>query len=741
MKKLFSLEFISSTAARFAWQFVAVWIVVLVLAGYATTRYLGDALTTSQEFTSKPESQIAGELLGEHFGKAGSAEPTEFVLVHALKNDTVPSPAFQQFTEALVGELRTNPSVGQVVSFYEVAVPTLVALDQKALLVPFSLKGNLAEQERAIESVVHFVQERRTSDFDVRVTGPVTISQNFTEISERDLQKGEMIGLPITLVILAVVFGALVAALVPLFLAVVAIACAVGLTALLGSQINPFSFFVINMITMMGLAVGIDYSLFIVSRFREERLKGVAPDRAIVRAGTTAGRAVLFSGLTVVLALVGLYLVPMNIFQGLASGAILVVLFAVAAALTLLPALLALLGDRINLGRIGRGRTAVDERGGFWDQLTEKVMARPLLSLFGAVALMGLLAYPALDLRIGASGISSMPTHLEARQAYDLLKQEFAVGLVSPATLVIEGDATASATQSSIEKFRAALAARPEFGPSLVIPGDTVGYSAVRFPLNADATSQKAEELVTELRETIVPAAFADSNVRAYLGGEAANNHDFIQLARDNTAGVFFFVLGLSFILLMVVFRSIVVPIKALIMNLLSVAAAYGLLVVVFQKGVGNEWFGFSQVEKIEAWLPLFLFCVLFGLSMDYHVFLLSRIRERFMQTGDNAESVAFGVRTTASLITGAALIMVAVFAAFASGDLVMFQQMGFGMAVAILLDATIIRSLLVPASMRLLGERNWYLPPWVRWLPNISVEGEHDEPRKTAGRPGRRRA
>lgn len=709
------------------WPVIVGWVVALVAAGFFTVQFLDEGLTTAQEFTDQPESEIAADLLSEHFGNEAATSSNEYVIISS-KLDTPQPEAFQEVTTKLVGELRQQEVIEEVINFYETPFPSLVSADRSALLIPLSLKGEITEQEKSIEHIVEIATSFRDERFDIGVTGPVTISQNFTEVSEKDLRTGEIYGLPATLIILTIVFGAIVAALVPLALSIVAILIAIGTTALIGSQLSPFSFFVINMITMMGLAVGVDYSLFIVSRFREERLRGIEKKMAISIASATAGRAVLFSGLTVILALCGLFLVPMNIFQGLAAGAIFVVAAAVIAALTLLPAVLMLLGDRINRGRIGPEKTTIDVRGGFWDKITKSTMARPAVSLFGAVVFMLLLAYPMLDLRIGASGISSMPETLEARQAYDLMKEKFSVGLVSPATLVVTGPITSPEIQKSVAHFQQTLIGRSDFGPSIVTPSTDGSIVAIRFPINADATSERSEKLVEELRTDIVPTAFAGTDAVTYLGGESAGNHDFIELARNNTSRVFIFVLGLSFLLLLVVFRSVVVPIKAIVMNLLSVAAAYGLLTLVFQKGIGNELFGFQQVEKIEAWLPLFLFCVLFGLSMDYHVFLLSRIRERFMKTRDNTESVAFGVRTTASLITGAALIMVAVFAAFAAGDLVMFQQMGFGMAVAILLDATIIRSFLVPASMQLLGERNWYLPRVLSWLPNVSIEGEAHE-------------
>lgn len=711
-----------ATSAR-PWLTIAVWLAVLVIVGSVITRYLGDALTTAQEFTNNPDSVRAEEIVREEFPDLPKS--AELVIVHAPTLN-VEQPQFVEFVNKLTDDISANEHVEGTLNYYQTGQPSLVSRDRTATIILTTLRGEFVEQEEHAEDLVGLSRAASNDTFEVKVTGPAAISHNFSEISEKDLQRGELFGLPITLVILVIVFGAFVAALLPLALSVIAIVAAIGTTAIVGSVGDPFSFFVVNMITMMGLAVGIDYALFVVSRFREERGKGEVKAEAIARASATAGKAVVFSGLTVVLALLGLFLIPMNIFQGLAAGAIFVVIFAVLAATTLLPALLSLLGDRVNLGRVGPRRDLGSAgEGGFWDALTRRIMARPLASLILATGILLLAALPALDLRIGASGIGAMPEKLEARQAYELLRDKFSLGFLSPAYVVVEGDLTTPQLQEAIQEFQKRLVDNPRLSQATVLSNLESDVALIQFAINAENTSDTAQDAVQKLRQEIVPQTFGRVGATALVGGEASGNLDFVDISRDHVIPVFAFVLGLSFLLLMVVFRSIVVPLKAILMNLLSVAAAYGLLTLVFQKGVGNEVFGFQQVERIEAWLPLFLFCVLFGLSMDYHVFLLSRVREQFLKVRDNTEAVAFGVRSTASIITGAALIMVAVFGSFASGDLVMFQQMGFGLAVAILLDATIVRSFLVPASMRLLGERNWYLPPFLRWLPNISIEGE----------------
>jgi RND superfamily putative drug exporter len=330
-------------------------------------------------------------------------------------------------------------------------------------------------------------------------------------------------------------------------------------------------------------------------------------------------------------------------------------------------------------------------------------------------------------MRKGESGPSTLPNHLEVKQGFDILEREFKVGTIARSAIVVDGNVSSPAVQGAVDKLKAALAADSDFYADQA----TYRTNAARdlglllVPMAGDPNGEQAESAVRRLRAQLIPQAFAGVPAQALVTGGTASDIDFFDMTDEYMPIVFVFVLALSFVLLTIVFRSLVVPVKAILMNMLSVGAAYGLLVLVFQRGIGAGVLGFQQSESIEAWIPLFLFSVLFGLSMDYHVFLLSRIRERFDRTGDNDEAVAFGIRTTAGIITGAALIMVAVFAGFASGELVMFQQVSFGLGVAVLLDATLVRSVLVPSAMKLLGARNWYLPSWLRWLPDVRVEGK----------------
>ncbi|HEX6660089.1 MAG TPA: MMPL family transporter, partial [Ilumatobacter sp.] len=577
-----------------------------------------------------------------------------------------------------------------------------------------------------IEDVVEAVQAADGRDgFDVTITGEHTLEADFDTLAGEDLRDGELgFGLPVALIVLLIVFGSVVAGLVPLLSALISITVALALLALVG-QVFPLSVFATNMLTGMGLALGIDYSLFVLSRFREERGHGRERRAAIAAVGATASRAVLFSGIAFTLAMVGLLLVPSTIMRSLAAGAIAAAVVSVAAALTLLPALLSVLGDRVNALRLPVvGRAAEREESRFWSGLVGGVLRRPVISLLLATVVLLILAAPVLGLRSGEAGVSTLPDRLAAKQGYLALNAAFPGQTTEPVEIVIDGDADTPAVQAGIDRLRERLAGEPRFGRPALDTDPAGDLSMLTVPIAGDPLSEEAVDAVRALRSEHVPAAFRDPGVEVLVGGDTAEAIDESDTMSHWLPIVLTFVLALSFVLLTIAFRSLVVAAKAIVVNLLSVGAAYGLLVLVFQEGVGNEVFGFPQVDAIEAWVPLFLFAVLFGLSMDYHVFLLSRIRERFRQTGDNRDAIAHGVGSTGRIITGAALIIVAVFSGFARGDLVMFQQMGFGVAVALLLDATLVRLVLVPAAMQLLGDRNWYLPAWLRWLPDVHVEG-----------------
>ena len=712
------------------WLTVAGWALALVAAIAISSGFLGDALSGDEEVTSDTESRRADELAFERLaGEAGRRERgvTEMVVVRSA-TATVDEPRFERRVRAIAADLR-RAGATRITSFYDPGERRLVSGDRDATALLVAL-GDDAED--AIGDVVEAVEAADDHDgFDTAITGEFTLDADGSTLAGDDLQNGELgFGLPAALIVLLVVFGSVVAGLVPLLLAIVSIVVALALAALVG-QAFALSVFATNMLTAMGLALGIDYSLFVVSRYREERLHGRERPDAIAAAGATASRAVLFSGIAFTLAMVGLLLVPSTVMRSLAAAAIVVALVSVAAALTLLPALLALLGDRVNVLPIPFfGRTADRAQSPFWSRAVRAVIRRPVISLVLATATLLAMASPVLALQSGEAGVSTLPDRLAAKQGYAALNAEFPGQTTEPVQIVIDGGAAAPAVQSGIERLRRRLAGEELFGRAEPETNRAGDLTVLTVPIQGDPLGAEAVDAVRKLRSEHIRAAFPDPGLEVLVTGDTAESIDKADTMSRWLPIVLAFVLGLSFVLLTIAFRSLVVAAKAIAVNLLSVGAAYGLLVLVFQHGIGNELLGFPQVDMIEAWLPLFLFAVLFGLSMDYHVFLLSRIRERYVQTGDNSDAIAHGVGSTGRIITGAALIIIAVFSGFARGELVMFQQMGFGVATALLLDATLVRLVVVPAAMQLLGERNWYLPAWLHWLPDVHIDGAERRPR-----------
>jgi putative drug exporter of the RND superfamily len=734
--KRFGLESMARASARHPWRTLAIWVVVLVCAAGATIMFLGGALKNEQNFTNDPESSRALAMVTSAFPAEDQARELVIVKSAAL---TVDDPAFRQQVQAVSAKiLALGPSVVEGGMDYTTSSsPALVSTDRHSALLVFTMAGSddtAMDDAQALEDAAQ--NAVASPGFEALVTGGASINGDFGAAAESDLRTGEIFGLGFAMVILVLVFGAIVTAVVPLIMAMASILLSMGITAAVG-QVMDLSFFITNMITMIGLAMGIDYSLFVVSRYREERAAGLGKVDAIAKAASTASRAVLFSAMAVILALSGLLLVPSTLFHSMAMGAIIAVFTSLLAALTLLPALLGAMGDKVNALRLpflGRNVNGAGRPGGFWDKLSHGVMRRPVTSLVLAVAVLGTIAslYFAIDL--GSAGVDTLPESMASRQGFQALEKDFPGTTLQPVDVVIAGGITSPAVTGGIEKLRSILVDDGRFmgaGSARTSPaGDLTVLSLVVI---GDPNREGAQAAVRTLRADYLPAAFAGTGLVAgtdvLTTGQTSFVIDYLDTVNGVTPWVFLFVLGLSFVLLMVVFRSLLVPLKAIVMNLLSVGAAYGLMVAVFQKGWGAGILGLQKVDFIEAWVPLFLFAVLFGTSMDYHVFLLSRIRERFDQTGDNRESVAFGLRRTGGIITGAALIMVAVFGGFAAGDLVMFQQLGFGLAVAVFLDATIVRSVLVPAAMRLLGKANWWLPRWLEWLPDLRVEAGDKAP------------
>ena len=720
-------ESLARASSRRPWLVVGLWLIAILVSFVLVAMFL--AFEGEAEITRTTESKQAEQILDEGFPQeaASGLAITEVVVVRVEDGEAEVASTRERVAE-LADELRTA-GAERVITYGEER--RLVSQDGDSTVLLLALGRDGEDDVEEVVDVVERLDEE--PGYQAAVTGERIADVDEDEASLEDLKKGELFfGAPLALVVLLLVFGAVVAGLVPLMLAVTSIVVALALVALL-AQAYDLSVFTQNMLIGMGLALGIDYSLFTLSRYREERLAGREKHDAIATAGGTAGRAVLFSGVAFVLAMLGLLLVPSTIFRSLAAGAILVGIVSVIAALTLLPAVLALLGDRVNALRIpffGRAAERAGSEGRFWGAIVDRVMRRPVLSLVLAGGLLLALAVPVLGLDTGTSGAATLPDRFESKQGYLLLREEFPKESTEPVEIAVAGDIGGSSVEGALTRLEEELARRPIFGEPTVEANEAGTVARVIVPIAGNPDGKRAIAAVRELRSEAVPRAFAGVDAVVYVGGDTAEELDYHDTVDFWLPLVLLFVLGLSFLLLTLAFRSIVVPATAIGMNLLSVGAAYGLLVLVFQEGIGNELLGLSEAETIDAWVPLFLFAVLFGLSMDYQVFLLSRIRERYTQTGDTDDAISFGIGSTARLITGAALIIIAVFWGFAMGDTIAFQQMGFGIAVALLLDATIVRSVLVPATMKLLGERNWYLPAWLRWLPDVHVEGAERPPR-----------
>ena len=706
-------EFLARISARRPLLIIAIWAVIgLIAGGFAVdaemapgpkplTDILDRGTTTEFRLRSSAESERADRLLEDRL--RGPKPISEIVIVQS-DSLTVDAPEFQAKVEAVyddvlsLGDDIVKPTPQQ--NYYLTNDPTLVSSnDRMTTVVPLVMTGGFEDALENVPALLHVVEEADGKDgFRVYLVGDASTNHDNNELAENDLRQGERVGIPIALVTL--------------------------------------------MIIMIGLAVGIDYSLVIISRYREELARGLDTKAAIERTGATAGRTVLFSGLTVIIALCGLLIVPFSLFQSLALGAIVVVFVALAGTLTLLPANLALLGPRINhlpipfFGKARVNPSAESSGHGFWEVVTRVVTRFPVISIIvvGVPMIAATVFY--FQIETGINGVDVFPEGTQTREAFFVMEENFpAFASFNPTDIVIDGAIDSPQTQQAIEKLKASLEAdqglQAVLGPVVNDARDLALLTAI---IPGEPRSQASVDVVETIRGQHIPAAFEGVDAEAFVGGVTAQATDVFAIVRSYTPIVFVFVLGFSFLVLMLVFRSIVIPIKAVFMNLLSVGTAYGLMVLVFQKGVATDLLGFQHAESIEVWVPLFLFAILFGLSMDYHVFLLSRIRERYDQTGNNAEAVAYGLRSTAGLITGAALIMVAVFGAFAAGKTTVNQQVGFGLSVAVLLDATLVRTVLVPASMEVLGKRNWYLPRFLRWLPDLRVEPTEESSAPGAG-------
>src|SRR5829696_5336203 len=663
--------------------------------------------------------------------RAGMRPVEEVVLVQSDKL-TVRDPEFRAAVGEVTGRLSKLQYVKNVRS--PLAAGGDVSADGHAALVNFEIAGDSTEAKDRVDpslAATAAVQARHP-ELVVEQSGGASAAKAINATITDDLKKAGELSLPVTLIILMLTLGTLVAAGVPLLIGLTAVMAALGLVAL-PSSILPVDANLPAVVLLIGLAVGVDYSLFYLRREREERAAGRSERGALETAAATSGRAVVISGVTVILAMAGMFISGDKAFISFAEGAIVVVAIAVFASLTVLPAMLSWLGDRVEKGRIpvvGRRRRPAGQSR-FWTALTTRVMARPLLSVVLAGGLLVALAIPAFQLKAVTSGVNDLPQSIPAIATYNKIKAVFPAEGVA-AIVVVEADNVRSgAAADGITALRNRVKSSDAFRPGTKVDYSRDGTVAqITVPTRGTGTDPAAMNALDELRDQIIPATVGKTPQTAVnVSGDAAISADFASQLNSRLPLIFSFVFGLAFLLMLVTFRSIVIPIKAIILNLLSVGAAYGVLVLIFQQGHGASLLGFTSNGGVANWLPLFLFVVLFGLSMDYHVFILSRIRELYDRGLSNDEAVRQGIATTGGTVTSAAIVMVGVFAVFVTLTFIDFKEMGLGLAVAVLIDATIIRGVLLPASMKLLGDWNWYLPSWLEWLPRIGGEGDAPEP------------
>ena len=701
-----------ASAAR-PWLTIGAWVVGLAIAAIAAGS-LGDSLVQEDKALIATESGTADDINTAMRG--GADVPVTETIIVTSDTYTFADSSFQQAIETTRAAIASVEGVSSV-EVPTAAAPSPVSADQSSALLTATLSRDYPDELGA--ALNEAAAGLQIEGFSVYPYGETSAAAAFDSLATEGLLRGELIGIGAAIVILLVVFGAFVAAGLPLLVSIVSIVAAVGATAVVGRAFD-LSFFILNMITMMGLALGIDYSLVIVQRFREELVHGRSVADAVALAGNTASRAVLISGITVLISLAGLLIFPSTIMVSLGSGAMIVAVFSVISALTLLPAVLKLLGTRVNKGKLPISHPGAEPR--LWSAIARGVMRRPGVAAIAGLSVLLALAVPALSMRLTFAGTDALPDGMPFKQATEVLTTDFGYGQAS--TLVVIDKAGGARTQ--VEALTAAIEASVAFAETSVSwEGDT---AFIETKDTYDAADPEAEAAIKDLRSAVIPQYLDGTDAKAYVTGGQAGTIDFTKLITDSAPWVALIVLGASLVMLLVTFRSVTIAGTAIVLNVLSTGAAYGVLVAVFQFGWGADLLGMPHVAGIAPWIPLFLFAVLFGLSMDYHVFLLSRIKERHAATGNTRDAIAFGLSRTGSLITGAALIMVAVFIGFALGDLAEFCQMGLGLAVAVILDATVVRTILVPSIMALLGEANWYLPKWLSWLPQLQVEGESQQ-------------
>jgi RND superfamily putative drug exporter len=654
---------------------------------------------------------------------------TEFVIIQS-KTKTIEDPSFKRVVEDTIVAVQPHGAVfSGLKSPLDPSHRTQVSNDGHTALVEFTMKGTDAEAKKVIDPIVKATDgvQAQHRDFYVAEAGSISTGKALDKLFNSQLAAAGERSIPLTLIILVLVFGAVVAAGIPLLLALTAVFATIGLLAL-PSQLIAMDPNVSAVVLLVGLAVGVDYSLFYLKREREERAAGRSAEAALEAAAATSGRSVLISGVTVMIAMAGMFFSGDKGFMSFAVATMTVVAIAMLGSLTVLPAVLSKLGDKVDKGRIpylSRLRRKDGGENRVWSAILTPALRRPLASAVLSGAVLVALAAPVLGVHTAISGLDSLPNSTKEVQAIHAVQDAFPGG-PQPAVVVVKAkDVRSADVRHAIADLKSkALDSGQMLTPIEVTRNADHTVARITIPLVGEGTDGKSNAALATLRDRVVPSTIGQVAGTEYaVTGITAASHDFNDKMKAALPYVFGFVLAFAFLLLLVSFRSIVIAAKAIVLNLLSVGAAYGVLVLVFQRGWGEGILGFKSNGGIASWLPLFMFVILFGLSMDYHVFILSRIREAYDRGMNTADAVEHGIKTTAGVVTSAAVVMVGAFAIFATMPILDMKEMGIGLAAAVLIDATIVRAVLLPATMRLLGEWNWYLPRWLEWLPRL----EHD--------------
>jgi RND superfamily putative drug exporter len=684
--------------------------------------------TIDYETSGPGESGRVDRVLDEEFTQPAG----ESVLLQS-QTLTVDDPAFRAAIDETTSLMAANPDLQDVASPLNPANRAQVSADGRSAYVQFGFRGDpddAADKLGPVEADVAAVKDAHPALY-VGLIGDASADEAIDGAIGDDLEKAGMLSVPITLIILIVALAALVAASIPLLIGLTAVLGTLGLVAVV-SQAFPVDQYVSAVVLLVGLAVGVDYAMFYLKRARQERAAGRAEGAALEAAAATAGRSVLVSGLTVMVAMGGMFFTGDEGFASFGLGTMMVAGVAMIASLTVLPAVLSRLGARVDAGRVpflGRIRSDRGE-GRFWGAIVTRVLRRPVLSALVSGGLLVALAVPALQLHTAVGGVETLPESIPVIDTYNRMQTAFP-GTEIPAVVVVQAsDVTDPQVQEQIGRLgEQALASGQAHEPIDVSVNDDRTVAKVEIPIDGTGTDDASNAALDTLRDRIVPDTVGSlPGVETGVTGNTAQSRDFGDQMSSALPLVFTFVLVFAFVLMLLAFRSIVIAVKAVVLNLLSVAAAYGVLVLVFQHGWFKGLLGFESTAGIDPIIPILLFVILFGLSMDYHVFVISKIRELRDRGAGTDDAITRGITSTAGVVTSAAVVMVGVFAVFATLQFLFFKQFGVGLAVAILLDATIIRAVLLPATMKLLGEWNWYLPRWLEWLPGRTARRGLDD-------------